>query len=90
LLLFCIHQAAKKQKEFQLSQFFKLESAKTEEEELKSPHLFSSSSSLYTYLLCRTERRDTHFREKKTSVAESSVESIHSFSEILTRRNNGE
>jgi hypothetical protein len=61
LLLFSIHQAAKKQGVSTFSQFFKLKHRRR----IKSPHLFSSSSSLYTYLLCRTERRDTHFREEE-------------------------
>ena len=87
VVAFFIHQAAKKQGRFNfLSQFFKLKHRRR----IKSPHLFSSSSSLYIYLLCRTERRDTHFREEEDECGESSVESIYSFSEILTRRNNGE
>lgn len=84
LLLFSIHQAAKKQGVSTFSHFFKLKHRRR----IKSPHLFSSSSSLYISSLQNRTQRYSFQRRRR--VWQSSVESIYSFSEILTRRNNGE
>tara|TARA_B100000482_G_scaffold72454_1_gene51181 strand:- start:314 stop:520 length:207 start_codon:yes stop_codon:yes gene_type:complete len=62
-------EAAKKQKEVHLSliKFFKLKHRRR----IQSPHLFSSSSSLYINLLSAEQNAEILISEKKkTSVAE--------------------